>query len=65
MIVDPLNNKPRFPGYVVVDAHTGEVASVHLTRREANARKTKYSHRVRGTSDVKVLKRLLKKKSKR
>jgi len=65
VIVDSSYNKPRFPGYVVVDAHTDKVISVHLTRREANACKTKYSHRVRGTADVQVLKRLFKKKAKR
>lgn len=59
--LDPGFNKPRYPGYVVVDAHTDKVLSVHKTRREANTRDTEHSHRVRGTRDKKLLNRLGKK----
>lgn len=38
--MNPSNVAPRYKTYTVVNAHTGEVVSVHPTRDEANAAKS-------------------------
>lgn len=38
----------RYRNYAVVDAHTGQVLSVHPTRQVAEANKTDKNQRVRG-----------------
>lgn len=51
-----LNSEPRYVSYVVVDAHTGAVHSIHPTRRAAKSAKDAardHALRVRGGKPAK------------